>query len=51
MVREEVRYLVLIVDENGDGKLSEEEIVKNYEIFVGSEVIDYGRVLLKYEEL
>lgn len=43
-------YLVLLVDEDKDGKFSEDEMINNYEIFVGSEVIDYGCVLFKYEE-
>lgn len=51
MAREEARHLVSTADENADGKLSEEEIVKNHETFVGSEATDYGRALPKHEEL
>lgn len=51
MAQEEARHLVSTADENNDGKLSEEEIVKNHETFVGSEATDYGRALPKHEEL
>ena len=51
MAQEEARHLMQAADDNKDGKLSEEEIVKNHETFVGSEATDYGRALPIHEEL
>ncbi|KAJ7372309.1 hypothetical protein OS493_019753 [Desmophyllum pertusum] len=53
--QEEAQYLLSTADDNKDGKLSEEEIVKNHETFVelfdDSEGTDYGHALPKHEEL
>ncbi|XP_066557934.1 reticulocalbin-2 isoform X2 [Amia ocellicauda] len=43
--REEAFQLIKEMDSNGDGKLSEAEIMANQQIFVQSEVTDYGRQL------
>ena len=51
IVQEEARRMLSAADDNKDGKLSEEEIVKNHETFVGSEATDYGRALPKHDEL
>ena len=51
MAQEEARHLITTADDNKDGKLSEDEIVKNHETFVGSEATDYGRALPKHVEL
>ena len=51
MAQEEARHLVSSADEDKDGKLSEDEMINNHEIFVGSEATDYGRALPKHEEL
>ena len=40
-----IRLIVLGADEDVDGALLIEEIVKNHEIFVGSEATDYGQHL------
>lgn len=42
---EEAEHLFMKADVNGDGKLSEKEIVDAHEDFVGSQATDYGRHL------
>ena len=42
---EEAEHLLEQGDGNEDGKLSEDEIVDKHEMFVGSQVTDYGRHL------
>lgn len=39
---EEVDHLFASSDENHDDRLSYQEIIDNYETFVGSEATDYG---------
>lgn len=36
-------------DQNKDGVLSYQEVIENYDVFVGSQATDYGRIL--HEEL
>ncbi|XP_063759800.1 reticulocalbin-2 isoform X2 [Eleginops maclovinus] len=43
--REEALHLIKEVDQNGDGQISEAEVLRNQEIFMNSEVTDYGRQL------
>lgn len=38
-------HLVAEMDQDGDGQISEEEVLKNQETFLNSEVTDYGRQL------
>jgi hypothetical protein len=33
-----------------DGKLSKEEILKKHDLFVGSQVTDFGEALTKHDE-
>uniref|UniRef100_A0A3B4YWP1 Reticulocalbin-3 n=1 Tax=Seriola lalandi dorsalis TaxID=1841481 RepID=A0A3B4YWP1_SERLL len=50
--REEALHLIKEMDSNGDGQLSEAEILKNQETFMNSEVTDYGRQLhVSHDEL
>jgi len=42
---EEAKHLVERADENKDGVLSFQEAVENYQVFVGSQATDYGRIL------
>lgn len=51
MADEEAKHLVTSADDNSDGKLSAEEIERNYAVFVGSEATDYGKALPPHEEL
>ncbi|XP_011605651.1 reticulocalbin-2 isoform X1 [Takifugu rubripes] len=50
--REEAVHLVAEMDQDGDGQISEAEVLKNQEIFLNSEVTDYGRQLhVSHDEL
>lgn len=33
-----------------DGKLSKEEIVEKYDLFVGSQATDFGEALVRHDE-
>merc|ERR1712242_1934 len=48
---DEVNHLFAGADEDVDGILSTEEILKNHELFVGSEATDYGEHLHDPERL
>ncbi|KAM3870630.1 reticulocalbin-2 [Diretmus argenteus] len=43
--REEAIHLIKEMDHDGDGQLSEAEVLKNQDAFMNSEVTDYGRQL------
>ncbi|KAM6926577.1 reticulocalbin-2 isoform 1-T2 [Lycodopsis pacificus] len=43
--REEALHLMKEMDQDGDGQISEGEVLKNQETFMNSEVTDYGRQL------
>ncbi|XP_026168301.1 reticulocalbin-2 isoform X2 [Mastacembelus armatus] len=50
--REEALHLIKEMDHDGDGHISEAEVLKNQEIFMNSEVTDYGRQLhMSHDEL
>lgn len=50
--REEALHLIKEMDHDGDGQISEEEVLKNQDTFMNSEVTDYGRHLhLSHDEL
>ncbi|KAM4733323.1 reticulocalbin-2 isoform 1-T2 [Anableps anableps] len=50
--REEALHLIKEMDQDGDGKISVTEVLKNQETFMNSEVTDYGRHLqLSHDEL
>lgn len=51
MAEEEAKHLITSADDDSDGKLSAEEVERNYAVFVGSEATDYGRALPTHEEL
>lgn len=45
-------HLIKEMDQDGDGRISEPEVLKNQEIFMNSEVTDYGRQLhVSHDEL
>ncbi|CAH1393832.1 unnamed protein product [Nezara viridula] len=46
----EARHLIFEADENQDQKLTEEEIIDKYDVFVGSQATDFGEVLLRHDE-
>ncbi|XP_039988704.1 reticulocalbin-2 [Xiphias gladius] len=50
--REEALHLIKEMDSDGDGQISEGEVLKNQETFMNSEVTDYGRQLhVSHDEL
>ncbi|XP_026221328.1 reticulocalbin-2 isoform X1 [Anabas testudineus] len=50
--REEALHLIKEMDHDGDGQISETEVLKNQETFMNSEVTDYGRHLhISHDEL
>ncbi|XP_053283755.1 reticulocalbin-2 isoform X2 [Pleuronectes platessa] len=50
--REEALHLIKEMDSDEDGQISQEEVLKNQETFMNSEVTDYGRQLhVSHDEL
>ncbi|XP_019750901.1 reticulocalbin-2 [Hippocampus comes] len=50
--QEEALHLIKEMDQDGDGQISEAEVLQNQDIFMNSEVTDYGRHLhLSHDEL
>lgn len=47
----EAKHLILESDGNKDGKLTKDEILANYDLFVGSQVTDFGEALIAKDEL
>ncbi|KAI6188436.1 Calumenin-A [Aphelenchoides besseyi] len=45
----EAKHLVGIADDDKDGKLSTDEVLKHYDTFVGSQATDYGEQLQKHD--
>ncbi|XP_072234053.1 calumenin-A [Leuresthes tenuis] len=46
----EAKHLLQESDANQDGKLTKKEIVDRYDLFVGSQVTDFGAALLRHDE-
>ncbi|XP_037616656.1 calumenin-A [Sebastes umbrosus] len=46
----EAKHLMKESDANKDAKLTKQEILDKYEVFVGSQVTDYGNALLEHDE-
>ncbi|XP_074554454.1 calumenin-A [Halichoeres trimaculatus] len=46
----ESKHLLHESDINHDGKLTKEEILDKFEVFVGSQVTDFGEALLRHDE-
>lgn len=46
----EAKHLLHQADSNKDGKLTKEEILNKHEVFVGSQVTDFGEALLRHDE-
>lgn len=51
VANEEVDHLMVASDDNHDDRLSYDEIIDKYEVFVGSEATDYGDHLQNIDEL
>lgn len=46
----ESKHLVSEADEDDDGVLSKAEILDKYDVFVGSQVTDFGEALNRHDE-
>lgn len=44
------RHLVFEADFNTDEKLTKEEILDKYDLFVGSQATDFGEALARHDE-
>ncbi len=47
----EAKHLMYEADENKDGKLSKDEIIDKYNLFVASQATAYGQAIMDKEEL
>jgi len=46
----EAKHLVLEADADDDGRLTKEEIMSKYDLFVGSQATDFGEALTRHDE-
>jgi len=46
----ESAHLIHSADANKDGRLTKEEVLDKYEVFVGSQATDFGEALTRHEE-
>lgn len=46
----EANHLIHSSDSDSDGKLSKEEVIEKYDVFVGSQATDFGEALVKHDE-
>lgn len=46
----EAKHLIFEADSNKNGVLSKEEILDNYDVFVGSQATDFGEALSRHDE-
>ncbi|XP_008399936.2 calumenin-A isoform X1 [Poecilia reticulata] len=46
----EAKHLLYESDSNKDGRLTKEEILNKFDLFVGSQVTNYGEALLRHDE-
>lgn len=45
-----IRHLVFEADSDADEKLTKEEIIEKYDLFVGSQATDFGEALARHDE-
>lgn len=50
-ISSEAKHLISESDVNKDGKISKEEMVNKFDLFVGSQATDFGEALKRHEEL
>merc|ERR1712215_343443 len=48
--REEAKHLITDADSNKDNKLTKEEILEKYDVFVGSQATEWGDALQRHDE-
>ncbi|XP_014259839.1 calumenin-B [Cimex lectularius] len=46
----EAQHLIYEADRNDDKKLTKEEIIEKYDLFVGSQATDFGEALVRHDE-
>lgn len=46
----EARHLIYEADGDSDEKLTKEEVLEKYDLFVGSQATDFGDVLVRHDE-
>lgn len=46
----EARHLIYEADSDADEKLTKEEIIEKYDLFVGSQATDFGEALTRHDE-
>ncbi|XP_052265935.1 calumenin-B-like isoform X1 [Dreissena polymorpha] len=46
----EAKHLTMVSDQDGDGKLTKQEILDKYDVFVGSQATDFGDALNRHDE-
>jgi len=46
----ETNHLIHASDSDNDGKLTKEEVLDKYDVFVGSQATDFGEALVKHDE-
>ncbi|XP_065911417.1 calumenin-like [Dysidea avara] len=49
-IEAEAAHLIYEADSNQDKQLSKEEMIENYEVFVGSQATNYGQYMNKHDE-
>uniref|UniRef100_A0A0R3WAE9 Reticulocalbin-3 n=1 Tax=Taenia asiatica TaxID=60517 RepID=A0A0R3WAE9_TAEAS len=50
-IESELKHLMSETDDDQDGKLSKDEILSHYHVFVGSQATDFGQALYSHDEL
>ena len=46
----EAKHLINESDSDSDGKLTKDEILEKYDLFVGSQATDFGEALSRHDE-
>lgn len=46
----EARHLIYEADSDADSKLTKDEILEKYDLFVGSQATDFGEALTRHDE-
>jgi hypothetical protein len=46
----EADHLIMEADSDSDKKLTKDEMINNYDLFVGSQATDFGEILTRHDE-